>query len=248
MGAVEVLGRLLRAHGRAAADLLWPPVCPRCGGRAREPREHFCEACWVSLRPLAPHESSWRVVPAGGEPLPARAAFVVDPLFLDALAASKYRLFRSVGRRLAFEAARRLRDSVPPGTLVPVPLRPDRRRARGFNQTEDFAHALAAETGRAVATSWLVRCRGGRPLAGLPRARRAAAVRGAFAATPRFPGREAGPVILVDDVITTGSTASAAMAALRVTGAAGVSVIAMGRAFESASDVALPDLGFLGRL
>lgn len=248
MRALHPVGRFLRAHAGAAADLLWPPVCPHCANRARRPREHFCEACWSSLRPLAADEGAWSVVVPDGEPLAARAAFVVDSLFLDMLATSKYRLFRRVGLRLASESARRLQGAVPPGVLVPVPLRGDRRRARGFNQTEDFARTLGAAEGRRVATSWLVRRRGGPPLAGLPRERRAAAVRAAFRATDRFPGRIAGPLVLVDDVVTTGSTGGACAAALREAGAEGVSLIAMGRAFATRADVAAADLSLLGRL
>jgi predicted amidophosphoribosyltransferase len=247
MPIAAAVARVVRAHARAAVDLVWPPLCPRCAARAAHPRDQFCEECWAALRPLRSEEREWLLGPEGAEPLSARAAFAVDALFLDALAASKYRLFRDVGRRLAREAARRLAETPPRGTLIPVPLRPDRRRSRGFNQTEDFSRALAAATGARVETSWLVRRRAGAPLAGLPREARAAVVRGAFAAGERFPGEDAGPVLLVDDVVTTGSTAAACAAALRARGARSIGVVAMGRAFAS-SDGPPEDRSALGRL
>jgi predicted amidophosphoribosyltransferase len=151
-----------------------------------------------------------------------------------------------VGRRLALEAATALAGRLPHGALVPVPLRADKRRERGFNQTEDFARALAARAPRPVEASWLARRRGGPALAGLPREARARAVRGAFAVTSSFPGSEGGPLILVDDVVTTGSTAAACAATLLEGGAPCVHVAAMGRAFASA-DRPSPNLAFLGR-
>ncbi len=246
--SARALGEGLRRHVGAAADLLWPPVCPRCHGRAEPAREHWCGACWSALRPLRAGEECW--LPDGDAhrgPV-AHAAFVVDALFLDMLAASKYRRFRAVGRRLAREAARRLASRLPEGTLVPVPLRGDRRRERGFNQTEDFARALAACTGRAVAPDWLVRRRGGPALAGLPRERRADVVRGAFAVGATYPGPEVGPVLLVDDVVTTGSTSRACADAIAAAGGAAPAVVALGRAFASARDASPPDLDALARL
>lgn len=248
MRPVRYTGRSLRRHLAAAADLLWPPVCPRCDGRAESAREHWCRACWAALRPLRAGEERW--LPDADHPAApvALAAFAVDSLFLDLLAASKYRRFRAVGRRLAEEAAARLAPRLPQGTLVPVPLRADKRRERGFNQTEDFARALARRAGRAVAPDWLVRRGGGPALAGLPRERRAAVVRGAFAAGVAFPGRDAGPVLLVDDVVTTGSTSRACAAALAAAGGAGLVVVAMGRAFAAGRDASPPDLEVLARL
>ncbi len=245
---VRLARRSLREHLTAAADLLWPPVCPRCSGRAACAREHWCRACWSALRPLRAGEERWRPEPDGAGGPVAHAAFAVDALFLDILAASKYRRFRTVGRRLAEEAALRLAPRLPEGTLVPVPLRGDKRRERGFNQTEDFARALAARTGRVVATDWLVRRRGGPALAGLPRERRSAVVRGAFTAGAAFPGRAAGPVLLVDDVVTTGSTSRACAEALAAAGGAESVVVAMGRAFAAARDASPPDLEVLARL
>ncbi len=225
--------------------LLWPRRCPRCAGEAERAREQFCEACWAGLRPLAPHEARWEIDgPGGGVSVTACAAFAVDGRFLDMLVASKYLSFRDVGRRLAREAARHAAPRIPDGALVPVPLRPDRRRERGFNQTEDFAAAIAAVTGRAVLTNVLVRRRGGKPLAGLARAQREAAVQGAFRAISAG-GEE--PMIVVDDVVTTGSTARACVAAMRAAGFTRIGVAAMGRAFAAREDAVPVDLSALTR-
>jgi len=226
---------LVTHHAAAVLDWLWPPVCPRCGARAEAPWEQYCRACWASLRPLRASEERWLL---GGTdaPVPATAAFVVDALFLDLLTTSKYRRVRPVGWRLAALATDRLLHRLPPGALVPVPLTSTRRRERGFNQPEDFARRLAARTGREVAGELLRRRRGGRAVAGRPREERAAAVRGAFAARPPG-GRSPAPVVLVDDVITTGSTARACLEALLGAGHAVSGVVALGRAFRVREDL-----------
>jgi predicted amidophosphoribosyltransferase len=221
---------LLRRHAAAALDLVWPPVCPVCGGRARYPREQLCEPCWGSLR---------RVLTGDGEEAQGErvlAAFACDALLLRALATSKYRGFRRVGRRLAREAAGALAARVVAGTLVPVPLARAKRRERGFNQTEDFAAELARRTARPVRADWLRRVRGGRALAGLPHEARRVAVGRAFAASRGYPGPSADPVWLVDDVVTTGSTAAACAAALRAQGGCVLGVLAIGRAFAPSGD------------
>jgi predicted amidophosphoribosyltransferase len=175
------------------------------------------------------------------------AAFSVDALFLRMLGASKYSRFRAVGGRLAREAALCVAPAIVAGTLVPVPITPAKRRERGFNQTEDFAAAVSALTGLPV-RPWLVRRRGGRALAGRERSQREAVVRGAFAAATCFPGEGAGPAILVDDVVTTGSTAAACADALRAAGGAPVAVASMGRAFAPLEDLPAPSGSVLERL
>jgi len=217
------------AYARAALDLLWPPLCPRCGARADAPRDHFCERCWSSLRAAT-------VEPAD---TPVHCAFSVDALFLDVLATSKYRRFRRVGLRLAREAAARLSASVPEGVCVPVPLTGAKRRERGFNQTEDVADALchaarAANRELVVDARLLRRTKGGKALAGKAPEVRAAAVRHAFVADPRV--AELG-VILVDDVVTTGSTLRECTRAIETAGGRVLAWVAMGRAGGAASDV-----------
>ena len=179
-----------------------------------------------------------------GEPL--FAAFTVDGLLLDVLTTAKYRRYRRVGERLASEAARRLAPVLPEGELVPVPLTPAKLRERGFNQSEDFARALARRSPRTVRTDRLVRRRGGRALAGRPREEREEAIRNAFAAEPLE--RDGTSILLVDDVVTTGSTTSEAARVLREAGARLRGVVAIGRAFRSREDRGTSAPEWLGRL
>ena len=92
--------------------------------------------------------------------------------------------------------------------LIPVPLHPRRLREREFNQALELSRALARRTGLAVA-DLLRRTRYTTGQASLDRASRLANLRKAFALkcpAPWRPPVEGRPVLLIDDVFTTGAT------------------------------------------
>jgi len=137
-----------------------------------------------------------------------------------------------VGRRLALlleeTQARPPLDAVT--LVVPAPLHPERERERGFNQAALLAAALAKRTGLALDGHSLVRvAHAGRHRAGMDARARRETVEGAFEVVrPRLVAGER--VLLVDDVLTTGATASACAAALRAAGASEVFVLTVARA------------------
>lgn len=111
--------------------------------------------------------------------------------------------------------------------IVPMPLHWRRRWQRGFNQAE----LLAREIGRRWAVpvrNAVRRTRATPPQAGLTSAQRRKNVQGAFAMKGkiRLDGMR---VLLVDDVLTTGATASACGRALKRAGAVHVSLLALAR-------------------
>jgi len=118
---------------------------------------------------------------------------------------------------------------VPPGlgdgigreyTLVPVPLHPARRAWRGYDQASLLARDASERWGIPVVDA-LVRTRDQEPQARLDPERRRSSMSGAFRVTR--PALVAGrPILLVDDVATTGSTLLAAAEALEVAGASWV--------------------------
>jgi ComF family protein len=107
--------------------------------------------------------------------------------------------------------------------VIPVPLHWWRRWRRGHNQSEALAHALAGRLGLPCRTGWLRRIRNTPKQVEQTPTRRRENVHNAFRARPR-PGLKDRVVMLVDDVLTTGSTASDAARALKKAGAARVVV------------------------
>lgn len=111
--------------------------------------------------------------------------------------------------------------------IVPMPLHWFKQWQRGFNQ----ADLLALEIGRKWNTpvkKVIRRLRVTAPQAGLTNAKRRANVQGAFrmAGSRRLDGLR---VLLVDDVVTTGATASACARVLKRAGASDVALLALAR-------------------
>src|SRR5439155_26039653 len=134
-------------------------------------------------------------------------------------------LAEAVGELWAAHAAERLR-TIGAGAVVPVPLHWRRRWRRGYNQAAVLAPALASGLQIPCRERWLRRVRATPLQTSIAPSARRENVRGAFRATadPRLRGQT---VLLVDDVLTTGSTASEAARALKAVGVARVVVAAL---------------------
>jgi ComF family protein len=112
--------------------------------------------------------------------------------------------------------------------VVPVPLHVERLREREFNQSLALAQRLSCRTGWPLWWDQLERTRATSAQVGLDTVERRANVRGAFAV--RQPGRLEGKrVVLIDDVLTTGSTVNECALMLKRAGAAAVAVLAIAR-------------------
>jgi ComF family protein len=152
---------------------------------------------------------------------------------------------RPLGRMLA-DAIDELRptcgDSKP--LLVPVPLHKGRLRTRGFNQAEAIARAAARQFPGTleIASGVLVRHRETISQVGLSREERIENMHDAFRVTAleRVKGRN---VIVVDDVMTTGTTLSECARVLKRAGAERVWAATVARAFQGADLRELADRG-----
>jgi len=200
-------GSQLCAACRDGLPRLEPPLCARCGAPTAWPVER-CREC------------------AGRRLAFARASAAVG---YDDAARAVVQAWKERGlRRLAREAASLVAERLPQpaaGALTFVPAERERRLERGHNPAERLARELAL-LWELPCLPLLERTRGGRQRGSTAAARRS--VRGAFRATRRAPPA----LVLVDDVYTTGATASAAASALRATGARSVEVVAFARALR----------------
>lgn len=223
---------LLRDLGDAVADLF---VGGRCAG-CQAPGRVVCAACAAALRgparPCPPEP-----VPAGLAPpwCVAEYAGAVRALLLAYKEHGRYGLAGVLGRALG-EAVVAAARGVPEPTsclLVPAPSAPAVVRRRGHDPVLRMARVAAAHArGRGRGTVVLACLRAARTLqdqSGLDAARRRENLTGALRVLPRGEGRLAGrPVVVVDDIVTTGSTAAEACRALRAADAmvVGVAVVA----------------------
>jgi ComF family protein len=131
-------------------------------------------------------------------------------------------LAESVGRLWAIHSQSRFRE-LRPDFIVPVPLHWWRRWQRGYNQSETLARAVAAALRIPFRKSWLRRIRNTPRQVDQTATDRRTNVRGAFRSRLR-PEARGKTILLVDDVLTTGTTASEAARALRAAGAARIVV------------------------
>jgi ComF family protein len=111
--------------------------------------------------------------------------------------------------------------------VVPVPLSVSGLRNRGFNQSLLLAKTFADRKDIPLVMDGLLKCRETGPQIGLSAKERAKNLKDAFSVARRFDGYR---VLLVDDVMTTGSTANECSRQLLRVGAEEVSVLTLARA------------------
>ncbi len=111
--------------------------------------------------------------------------------------------------------------------VVPVPLHPSRLRVRGYNQAQLLAQEIAQCYQVPLRTDVLRRIKASKSQTTRTAAQRRTAMEGVFEANPNAAGLR---ILLVDDVLTTGATATACAKALLQAGAAQVTLITACRA------------------
>jgi len=208
----------LSCIGCSRRDVL---LCARCVGSVGVVVPPLCERCgrpWPSPLPTC------RDCPPQGIDL-ARSPFLYEGPVAAAIRGIKFGGWRALAPRLAAAIAAVLPEPLGADAVCWVPLSPRRRRRRGFDQAEVLARVLADLLGLPAVRA-LRRRRDTAAQARLSGPLRRAALVGAFRARGRAPPA----VLLVDDVLTTGATASACAAALREAGADRVVVATAARA------------------
>lgn len=201
-------------------DLLYPPRCAACGLRG----VRLCQACIAHCVPLPPARRP-RALPAETALRRALGIYPFDGVIREAIHVFKY----NGERGLAQPLARLLVAHCPmeADALIAVPLHAARQRERGFNQAQLLAQELGQHW-RIPVVAGLARVRSTDHQVGQSARERAVNVQGAF----MWRSQTSPPprVLLIDDVLTTGSTLMACAAALQVAGASDVEGLTLARA------------------
>ena len=244
--SVGMIADVLRACAVQALDFALPPRCPACGTIVGEVHS-FCTDCWKQVEFLGDNGCS-----ACGLPLQAtdadqcgaclarppriartRAAVAYDEISRGLAIRLKYGRKVAIARTMARYMAPLVRKEDSGEILVPVPLHRTRLWRRGFNQSALVARELSRRLGLRSDPFLLRRLKRTPPLKGMSPLQRRKTVAGAFKVTDKE--KVAGKtIILVDDVLTTGSTAEACARALRRAGAARVELISWARVVRPA--------------
>jgi ComF family protein len=221
-------------------DFALPPRCAGCGTIVPEVHS-FCAECWKTVEflgdggcsccglPLEATEQNCcaRCLAQPPKIARTRAAVAYDELSRGLAISLKYGRKVAIARTMAHYMAP-LIDVAGDPTLVPVPLHRTRIWTRGFNQSALVARELSRRLKIDTAPMALRRVRRTPPLKGMSPVQRRKTVSGAFRVTDRT--NVAGKtIILIDDVLTTGSTADACARVLRRAGAARVELVTWAR-------------------
>ncbi len=213
---MAVVANLARSM-QPLVDLVYPPRCASCGA-AIAAQDGLCLTCWSTLE-----------VPLIAEgAVPIYAATLYNDTSRKLVLAYKHGGRIALSRLLARLIAARMPEPESgrlPRVLVPVPLHRWRLWHRGFNQAALLARELE-RFGKGVAdVDALVRHKRTRHLGGLGRDARERALSGAIRLDPGHVRRMAGrDVVLVDDVLTSGATSRACIAAIAQAAPASIAV------------------------
>ena len=241
--------RLLGRLAWRAIDLVLPAHCPTCDDIVASDGQ-LCGACFRQAGFVVDPSCGRCAVPFVSEGYAgpdrccqtcleqppvwdrARSAFIYDAfsrrLILPLKYADRTENARALGRHMARAGADLLADA---DVVVPVPLHPARLRSRRYNQAVLLARAAIGDRGQPVLVpDVLLRHRRTAPLASRSAAERRRELKGAISVRPsRRRGLSGARVVLVDDVLTTGSTATECVIALREAGAASVALLVAAR-------------------
>jgi ComF family protein len=243
--------RLLKRMGNGALDALYPPLCVACNTITNEAAS-LCPACWRDMpfitRPFCERLGSPFAVDIGGSLL-SPAAIADPPVFRFARAVALHKgaaqdmvhklkygdrqeLAKAMARMMA-SAGGELTSTAQ--VIVPVPMHWTRLVHRRFNQAAVLARVLAAQVGLPLESEALMRRKRTPTQVRLTKAERQQNLQGAFAVRPEarhlISGRR---VLLIDDVVTTGSTANAAASVLLRAGATEVNILSFTRVVTTA--------------
>jgi len=231
--------------------LIFPRVCEICGEREAGPADSFiCEHCRTHPRAIKPVRPPickicglWYEGAITTE-FKCRNCFDLELAFTSARAAVEYAgLVKEVIHRfkygrnewfepflaeLLIEAAAPELKLEPIDVIVPIPLHPRKRRGRGFNQAERLAARLSSALNVPFDANLIQRVRDTDSQAGLDRDDRIENVKNAFsyAGKQKLQGQR---LLLIDDVLTTGVTASSCAKELLKNGASEVRVWTVAR-------------------
>jgi len=187
-------------------DFVREPRCLKCGRTLADEQARYCHSCETRERSFEKN----------------LALLFYDDCMRRTMAAVKYHhkkeYLAPLGRLLALKFAAELKN-FRADCLLPVPLHPERRRSRGFNQAEELSRELARETGIPLFTDVLLREKKTVAQKSLGADARIRNLASAFRAEEGLVReRKIRRVILVDDIYTTGSTLEACSQVLRAAG------------------------------
>jgi ComF family protein len=224
-----VIQFFLREVAKPIFDFVYPPVCSVCGRGLQDEDRFVCRTCWLSVPRIHERHPIWQEL--GGRVAQSSTVsdftscflFEKDGALQTILHLLKYNEMSSIGLLLGRELAGPILENGgmrEADCLLPVPLHKLKRRERGYNQADFICRGVSTVTGIPAYPQLLIRKRFTSSQTKLNSDERKKNVSEAFVVNPKFRSAVDGTrIIIVDDVITTGSTIFACAQELQRAGA-----------------------------
>lgn len=218
----------------AALNFIYPPFCLICQGRLELGSKLVCEECWSRLPRINYSFEANQNISSSRIPDVSHVISVweyseeVQKIIHEMKYSNKQSLAVLMGDEMARLVSEN-REYQSADSIIPVPLHKTRLRERGFNQSLLLSNRIATISKIPVKSDILERVRYTRPQSKLSATDREKNVLGAFAVTKPDTLKEK-TVILVDDVLTTGSTLGACASPLRRAGASKILALTAAKA------------------
>ncbi len=197
----------------AISQLVFKANCPACG---RTAGVVFCDACHEQI---CAGKRSQALEPSSHQhPLPLFGWAGYDPSLRRAIAALKYHQQSAIGQWLGIQMAESwiqhgLHRQHPHLLVVPIPMHSSKQKQRGYNQAELISRSFARQVGYRHQPQVLRRHRETQAQHSMNVADRDRNLKSAFSVDPRFKSHR--PILLIDDICTTGATLRSAIQVLQ---------------------------------
>ena len=234
--------------------MLFPDVCAVCDTpvSGEELELGICRSCWHGIREIGPHVCFQCGLPLGSSevhesfkqfkcsscrgkkriPYSAlRSLYYYQSPLREIFHLFKFGGYIALGERLAARLAEALEENsyfCQVDLVVPVPLHPMRQLKRGFNQSEILARRIGRQLGLPLELKAVARSRHTRPQSLLETSERGGNLKGAFKVDSNLVKKKT--ILLVDDVVTTGTTINECCRSLKRAGASEVKAVTLARA------------------
>lgn len=227
--------KILVQSFQALSDLLFPRCCLVCNGPLSEKEEYICIGCNIQIPRTDYHQEKdnpveklfWGRINIERGTSFFRYAKGSD--YNSLLFHLKYKGYKELARFAGRLTAAEIQDSgffIGMDYIIPVPLHRKKQRIRGYNQSEYFAKGISQVTGIPVQKSNLVRTEERGTQTRKSVLERWENVDGIFCV--KYPELLTGKhILLVDDVLTTGSTLVSCASALNQAGNTSISILTL---------------------
>jgi len=226
------LSTLLRAIAAPAKDFIFPPLCFSCAARLTDTESRLCNSCWGSIEPVHSDDETVRILRARFsaegyiDEFYSCYNFEESGVFQRLVHSLKYNATTVVGVELGRHVGLLLKENIDVQSIeviVPIPLHKAKQRERGYNQSEFICTGISAVIQRPVVSALVKRSKNTVSQTHLTADERRKNVGDAFGINvKKRDGVKEKTFLIVDDVITTGSTIQSLAKLLKDAGAAKV--------------------------